>query len=449
MTNNTLQPTSGHRERPRLLDLGLAALIAAAGIIATGCASVAPSPGDEARRFDDFASGSFAFSSSASGGETFDGMRPILNSHFHSENWLALARGLLAIGYDQDLAYFYLAQAAEGLGFPDAAVHYYQAAISTRSKCASIENRCDGIDLPDAALTQIRQLRRGGSPNAARARPTNVLQSLLSSGSTHRPVGKPATQSTHETTQAYVAPLPASMEAPSSLPKLSAYALVIGNSSYSSFGTLPNPRNDARAIATELSRFGIGVDLVLDGDRNRLIKALNEYSQRAAGHDVNILFYAGHGIQVEGVNYVVPTDMRADGISAGYVKLAGISLQAALDYLPARTRIVFLDACRDNPAARSLALTRGAAGVGLAPVAVPGGTLIAFATRDGSTAEDGTGANSPYTSALLQHLQSPEDIGIVLRRVRESVLKATRNRQEPWEYGSLVGGQLVISRMAR
>ena len=141
--------------------------------------------------------------------------------------------------------------------------------------------------------------------------------------------------------------------------------------------------------------------------------------------------------------------MRADGISAGYVKLAGISLQAALDYLPARTRIVFLDACRDNPAARSLALTRSAAGIGLAPVAVSGGTLIAFATRDGSTAEDGVGANSPYTTALLQHLKNPEDIGIVLRRVRESVLRATKNRQEPWEYGSLVGGQLVISRLAR
>jgi uncharacterized caspase-like protein len=228
---------------------------------------------------------------------------------------------------------------------------------------------------------------------------------------------------------------------------MTAHALVIGNGNYASFGSLPNPRNDAQAIAREFRAHGIGVELVMDADRDRLVKALNEYSRRAVGRDVNILFYAGHGVQVEGVNYIVPTNMRADGISAGYVKLSGISLNAVLDYMPARTRIVFLDACRDNPAARTLSPTRGVGGAGLAPVNAPSGTLIAFATRDGATAEDGVGTHSPYTAALLQHLKTPEDIGIVLRRVRESVLKATNNRQEPWEYGSLVGGQLILSRM--
>ena len=231
--------------------------------------------------------------------------------------------------------------------------------------------------------------------------------------------------------------------------RLSARALVIGNSNYTSFGALPNPRNDARAIAAKLRSFNIEVDLVLDADRDALVKALNDYSSRAAGRDVNILFYAGHGVQVEGTNYLVPTNMRADGISAGYIKLAGISLNAALDYLPARTRLVFLDACRDNPASRSLVATRSAGNVGLAPMAAATGTLIAYATKDGATAEDGSGVNSPYTAALLAHLDAPTDIALVLRQVRQSVMRATSNRQEPWEYGSLVGEQLVLSRMAR
>lgn len=228
-----------------------------------------------------------------------------------------------------------------------------------------------------------------------------------------------------------------------------ARALVIGNSRYAHLGTLPNPRRDAEAIAAKLRSFGIAVDLHLDTDRQALVRALAEFEVAAARHDVNILFYAGHGLQVGGVNYMVPVDMRTDGASAGSVKLNGVALDDALEYLPAGTRVVFLDACRDNPLSRSLRSTRSGAGVGLAPMSTISGTLLSYATRDGSTAEDGTGQNSPYTTALLQHLDAEEDIALVLRRVRQSVLEATGQRQEPWEYGSLVGDQLVLSRLAR
>jgi hypothetical protein len=241
-------------------------------------------------------------------------------------------------------------------------------------------------------------------------------------------------------------------QATGSLPKaphLTSRALVIGNSGYVSFPGLPNPRNDARSIAAKLRSFNIDVDLVVDADRDTLIKALNDYSARAGSTDVNILFYAGHGVQVDGVNYLVPTNMRADGTSAGYIKLAGIALNAALEYLPAKTRLVFLDACRDNPVSRGLMATRGAGAIGLAPVAAPGGTLIAYSTKDGATAEDGVGANSPYTAALLQHLDAAQDISLVLRQVRQTVMRSTSNRQEPWEYGSLVGEQLVLSQMSK
>lgn len=231
--------------------------------------------------------------------------------------------------------------------------------------------------------------------------------------------------------------------------KQSARALVIGNSAYTNFGSLKNTRNDAQAIAAKLTSFGIDVDLVLDADRDALVKALNEYAGKAVGKDVNLLFYAGHGLQLEGVNYIIPTNMRADGISVGYVKLNGIALNAAMDYMPAKTRLIFLDACRDNPAVRSLVASRGSSNVGLAPVSAATGTLIAYATKEGSVASDGNGKNSPYTTALLRHLDAPLDISIILRRVRQTVLQLTSNGQEPWEYGSLVGDQLVLSQMSR
>jgi len=230
--------------------------------------------------------------------------------------------------------------------------------------------------------------------------------------------------------------------------RLSARALVIGNADYGHFGRLANPRNDASAIAAKLKSFGMAVDLVLDPDRDGMIRALNEYAARAAGTDINVLFYAGHGVQVEGTNYLIPTNMRADGLSVGYIKLAAISLDAMLDYLPARTRIVFLDACRENPASRSLSVLRSGS-AGLAPVSTASGTLIAYATRDGATAADGDGPHSPYTTALLRHIEEPQDIAIVLRLVRQTVMRATGNRQEPWEYGSIIGESLVLSRVAR
>lgn len=232
-------------------------------------------------------------------------------------------------------------------------------------------------------------------------------------------------------------------------PKLKARALIIGNGKYQNLGTLPNPPNDARAMADKLRQFGIEVDLLLDADRAALVRGLGEYQARAAGYDVNILYYAGHGLQVDGVNYVVPVEMATTGVSAGSVKLNAVSLNDALEYLPAKTRVVFLDACRDNPLSRSLRATRSSAGLGLAPVSTTSGTLVAYATKDGSTAEDGRGRNSPYTEALLRHLDADEDIAIVLRRVRQAVLSSTDQRQEPWEYGSLVGDQLVLSRLAR
>ncbi|NDB69935.1 MAG: hypothetical protein EB015_18430, partial [Methylocystaceae bacterium] len=224
-----------------------------------------------------------------------------------------------------------------------------------------------------------------------------------------------------------------------------AYALVIGNSAYPT-ANLPNPRNDARAIAKELEALGINVDLVLDANRKKFVEALSKFADKSVGAELTMLYYAGHGVQYNGINYLIPIDTDLN-TNASTFTLEAIPLNLVLDqYLPTTTRIVLLDACRDNPLSRSLSRTRGIS-TGLAPVSVASGTLISYATKDGSVAVDGVGFHSPYTAALLAHLADPVDINIVLRRVRTRVLDATNKKQEPWEYGSLVGDELVLSKL--
>lgn len=225
-------------------------------------------------------------------------------------------------------------------------------------------------------------------------------------------------------------------------------ALVIGNSAYKD-SPLANPMNDAKAMAERLKTYGFNVQLLLDADRRTMVSALSKFQADSDKFDVNMLFYAGHGLQFNGQNYIVPTDMQLSGGQAA-IEFESIPVSQVVDrYMLAQTKLVFLDACRDNPLSRSLASkTRsagGAASSGLAPMEVASGTLISFATKDGSVALDGTGKNSPYTQALLKHLDVGEDISLVLRRVRQEVIKTTNGQQVPWDYGSLVGGELVIS----
>ena len=221
-----------------------------------------------------------------------------------------------------------------------------------------------------------------------------------------------------------------------------AHALVIGNSAYPGNNRLANPVNDAAAISAQLRSLGFKVTEISNASREQMVRGLSEFNKSAARADLTLLFYAGHGVQIQGVNYMVPVDMSLTDPSQ--VTLQAVSLtQVVEQYLPGKTKLVFLDACRDNPL-----MSAGLRGVskGLAPIAVSEGTLIAYATKDGQTAEDGVGQpNSPFTAALLEHLADPEDIGIILRTVRSKVMQRTNNRQQPWEYGSLTGGALVLS----
>jgi len=225
-----------------------------------------------------------------------------------------------------------------------------------------------------------------------------------------------------------------------------AHALVIGNSAYVGSNRLANPVNDARAMSAKLRSLGFKVTEIPNASREQLVRGLSDFSRTAARADLTLLFYAGHGVQIAGVNYMVPVDMNlADPAQAA---LQAVSLNSVVEqYLPGKTKLVFLDACRDNPLMASVGrgITKG-----LAPINVSEGTLIAYATKDGQVAEDGAGqSNSPFTSALLEHLADPDDIAVVLRTVRAKVMQRTNNRQQPWEYGSLTGGALVLSAIRR
>jgi uncharacterized caspase-like protein len=223
-------------------------------------------------------------------------------------------------------------------------------------------------------------------------------------------------------------------------------ALVIGNGAYVAATPLPNPPNDARVIAAALKDIGFDVDAGQDMTRSAMEKSLRDFLRKARTAKVALLFYAGHGMQVDGRNYLLPVDARLT--DASDLNFETIKLDELMDNLNdnARSNIVILDACRDNPLARSfssrLGATRsGAVGAGLAAYSSLGsGTLIAFATAPGQTALDGKGANSPFTQSLARHIRQPGlEIRQMLTRVRADVAEQTGRRQVPWDNSSLFG----------
>src|SRR5262249_46804599 len=226
-------------------------------------------------------------------------------------------------------------------------------------------------------------------------------------------------------------------------------ALVIGNSAYQHAARLANPSNDATAVAKLIKDIGFDVvDFRRDLVGTDLRRAIREFSQQARDADVAIVFYAGHGMELNGANYLVPTDAKLE--QDFDVEDETVALDRFLSAVePARRlRLVILDACRDNPFVKRMKRTMAtrAVGQGLAKIDVTStDTLIAFAAKAGSVATDGEGTNSPFTAALLKHLPTPGlDIRLVFGRVRDDVLSSTRRRQEPFVYGSLGGAGVAL-----
>ena len=227
-------------------------------------------------------------------------------------------------------------------------------------------------------------------------------------------------------------------------------ALVIGNGDYRVAGRLTNPTNDAGDMAAALRRLGFDVVEGRNLDRRAMDDAIREFGRKLERADLALFFYAGHGLQVNGKNYLVPIDAKLE--RAGDLALDTVDVATVLAQMEAEKRVnlVFLDACRDNPLSRSLARSLGtrstSVGAGLAPIQSSIGTMITYATQPDNVALDGDGRNSPFTTALLKHIATPGvDIGAIMRRVRADVIAATREKQVPWDHSSLVG-DVVLAR---
>jgi len=236
-------------------------------------------------------------------------------------------------------------------------------------------------------------------------------------------------------------------------------ALVIGNSSYKHVPALANPKRDAEAIAASLRAVGFEeVMLVSDSDRGRLLDALRTFTGNAEQADWAMVYYAGHGMEVGGVNYLIPVEAKIAvdrNIQNEAVPLDQV--MSAVDGAR-KLRLVLLDACRDNPFASQMQKTAAAqplatvaakesAGTrtrsvsrGLSEVKVSGATLVVYAAKHGQTALDGEGGNSPFAVAFAQRIATPNvEINKLFRLVRDDVMEATAGRQEPYTYGSLPG----------
>jgi uncharacterized caspase-like protein len=222
-------------------------------------------------------------------------------------------------------------------------------------------------------------------------------------------------------------------------------ALLIGNSTYSNLTHLSNPTNNARSFADTLKRIGFTTHLVLDASDQVIRREIRTFSNESYNADVALVFYAGHGAQVSGENYILPVDIDIPRIETD-IQLSALKVDDLVNSIRAPTKIVFLDACRDNPALfKNMVKGRGTYPKGLAPAnasslepSKPGGEIfIAYATDSGSVAMDGSGQHSPFTQALLKNLEKPISIDDLFSLVTKKVRLVTKNTQRPYKYASL------------
>lgn len=226
-------------------------------------------------------------------------------------------------------------------------------------------------------------------------------------------------------------------------------ALVIGNGKYDN-KPLQNPKNDANAIAIKFENLGFTVDKYTDLNSKQLKKAIFDFQNKSKTSKVTIVYYSGHGVQLGGVNYLLPIDIDLNQNQENLIS-QGVSLNDLKNNIPGKTKLFFIDACRDNPYKYSN--TKSLLNEGLAPINnIPEGVLISFATKDGGIALDQpigqfSIKNSPYTASLINKIEIAKDITFILRDVRTDVLKMTSGKQEPWDYSNLNYGELIISKL--
>lgn len=228
---------------------------------------------------------------------------------------------------------------------------------------------------------------------------------------------------------------------------LSRVALVVGNSRYSAIDNLANPERDANLVADTFKRLGFDkVQLLLDGGRDQISDALKAFAQDAANADWGVVYYAGHGIEFDGSNYLVPVDAKYE--EDANIPNESVALDQILNAVGAasKLRLVILDACRENPLVSAMKKADASSiGRGLARIEPESGTLVAFATKHGKLASDGAGQNSPFATALVSRMQTPGlEVSQLFRLVHDEVVAATDKQQEPFTYGQLPAQQFYF-----
>jgi uncharacterized caspase-like protein len=224
-------------------------------------------------------------------------------------------------------------------------------------------------------------------------------------------------------------------------------ALVVGNSAYRNVAPLDNPKNDAALMAKTLRGLGfalVGGSAQLDLDKARLDVAVQVFGAQLQGADVALFYYAGHGIQLRGANYLVPIDANpTKEADVDFQMLDSSTVLRQMESAGSRLNLAILDACRNNPfGGRGLRATDS----GLAQMRAPEGTLISFATQPGAVAQDGTNGNSPFTMALAQTIRRPGlDVFRTFNEVGLAVTKATGGAQQPWVSSSPITGEFYFA----
>jgi hypothetical protein len=221
-------------------------------------------------------------------------------------------------------------------------------------------------------------------------------------------------------------------------------ALVIGNNAYRSVPALNNPVNDASLIASALKADGFDVTVADNLDRDGLIDTIKSFATKADNADWAVVYFAGHGIEMGGINYLIPIDAKL--LTDRDVELEAVPSGQVMHAIDGahQLRVVILDACRDNPFADKMKRTGEGRNVGrgLARIEPARGTMVLYAAKEGTIAADGDGADSPFATALAKHLTEPGiEVDKMFRLVIDDVFDATGNKQEPFMYGSLPGRQ--------
>ena len=226
-------------------------------------------------------------------------------------------------------------------------------------------------------------------------------------------------------------------------------ALVIGNASYANVPELANPLNDAADVGAAFERLGYSVTRLENVGRAQMRDGLKEFSRAAAAAEVAIVFYAGHGIEVDGSNFLVPVDAALANDMDVEWEAIPLDLVSRSVERASGLRLIVLDACRDNPFAAKMRRSGASRSVGrgLARMQLAHqGLLVAYAAAEGDVASDGSGRNSPYSKALLEHLETPGlEVRVLFGRVRDTVMATTKNDQQPYTYGSLSGDEMFLA----